>query len=36
MSFLPGNFAIFPALLREYLIPLNAVPASTYPSRWII
>jgi hypothetical protein len=36
MSFYPGNFAIFPALLREYLIPLNAVPVSTYPSHSIM
>jgi hypothetical protein len=30
MSFLPGNFAIYPALLREYHILLNAAPSSTY------
>jgi hypothetical protein len=36
MSFLPGNFVIYPAPLREYHILLNAAPSSTYPSRPIM
>jgi hypothetical protein len=36
MSFLPGNFVICPALLREYRILPNAAPAGTYPSHSIM
>jgi hypothetical protein len=33
MSFLPGNFAICPALLREYHILPNAASSGTWNSR---
>jgi hypothetical protein len=36
MSFVPGNFVIRPAPLREYHIPLNAIPAGPRPAHSIM